>query len=96
MLQETINRLDPFYTIKLTKEMIAIPSVTSDEEVLTHYIKDKLESYGMKTTLHTVAPNRPNIYATMQGQKPGKRLNYNAHTDTVPPGDNWTTDPFKA
>lgn len=96
MLQETIKKLDPSYTIKLTKEMIGIPSVTGDEEALTHYIKDKLESYGMKTTLHYVADRRPNIYATMPGEKPGKRLNYNAHTDTVPAGDHWTTDPFKA
>jgi succinyl-diaminopimelate desuccinylase len=96
MLEEAIKRLDDSYTIKLTEEMIAIPSVTGDEEALTHYIKDKLDSYGMKTELHYVADNRPNIYATMPGQKPGKRLNYNAHTDTVPPGDDWTTDPFKA
>lgn len=41
---------------------------------------------------------RPNIVATIKGQKPGKRLWVMAHTDVVPEGDRslWTSDPFKA
>jgi succinyl-diaminopimelate desuccinylase len=76
--------------------MISIPSVTGDEEALAIYIKEKLENYGMKTELQYVADGRPNIYGTMDWGKPGKRLNFNAHTDTVPAGDDWKTDPFKA
>jgi succinyl-diaminopimelate desuccinylase len=76
--------------------MISIPSVTGEEEDLAIYIKEKLESYGMKTQLQYVDNKRPNIYGTFNWGKPGKRLNYNAHTDTVPAGDDWKTDPFKA
>jgi len=96
MLDETNRKLDDSYTIKLTEEMIGIPSVTGEEEALSLYIKDKLESYGMETELQYVADGRPNVYGVMPGEKPGKRLNYNAHTDTVPVGDDWETDPFKA
>jgi len=96
MLDEIIRKLDDSYTIKLTKEMIGIPSVTGEEEALSLYIKDKLESYGMETELKYVADRRPNVYGVMMGEKQGKRLNYNAHTDTVPVGDDWETDPFKA
>jgi acetylornithine deacetylase/succinyl-diaminopimelate desuccinylase-like protein len=96
MHEEILRRLDPSYAVKLTEEMIGIPSVTGDEETLTLYVKEKLESYGFETELEYVEPKRPNLYATLQGAKKGKRLNYNAHSDTVPAGENWATDPFKA
>ncbi len=96
MLEEIIKKLDNSYTIQLTKEMINIPSVTGEEETLGLYIKGKLESYGMDTELQYVANKRPNVYGIMQGEKPGRRINYSAHTDTVPVGDDWETDPFEA
>lgn len=96
MLEEVIKKLDDSYTIRLTKEMINIPSITGEEEALGLYIKDKLESYGMETELHYAADKRPNIYGIIQGEKPGRRLHFNAHTDTVPVGDDWETDPFEA
>jgi acetylornithine deacetylase/succinyl-diaminopimelate desuccinylase family protein len=96
MIDDVLSRLDDAYTVKLSEEMIAIPSVTGDEDALAHYIKEKLENYGMKTQLQYVADGRPNIYGTMDWGKSGKRLNYNAHTDTVPAGDDWESDPFKA
>ncbi len=96
MIDTVLRHLDDAYTVKLSEEMIAIPSVVGNEEALALYIKEKLESYGMKTELQYVADGRPNIYGVMDWGKPGKRLNYNAHTDTVPAGDDWETDPFKA
>jgi len=96
MLEEALRRLDDSYTVRLTEEMIGVLSITGDEEDLSLYIKEKLESYGIKTELEYVEPGRPNVYGVLEGSKPGKRLNYNAHTDTVPAGDDWKTDPFKA
>ncbi len=96
MIDEVLRLLDDAYTVKLSEEMIAIPSVTGDEEALALYIKEKLESYGMKTELNYVADGRPNVHGVLKGSKPGKRLDYNAHTDTVIAGDDWLTDPFKA
>jgi succinyl-diaminopimelate desuccinylase len=96
MLEEALRRLDDSYTVRLTEEMIGIPSVTGEEEALSLYLKDKLEGYGLKTELEYVEPGRPNVYGVLEGSGPGRRLNYNAHTDTVPAGDDWKTDPFKA
>jgi acetylornithine deacetylase/succinyl-diaminopimelate desuccinylase-like protein len=96
MLEEVLSRLDDSYTVRLTEEMIGIPSVTGEEEALGLYMKEKLEGYGFKTELEYVEPGRPNVYGVLEGSVPGKRLNYNAHTDTVPAGDDWLTDPFKA
>lgn len=96
MIEEVVKRLDDSYTLRLSEEMIAIPSVTGDEVALALYIEEKLESYGMETELNYVVDGRPNVHGVLKGSKPGKRLDYNAHTDTVPAGDDWDTDPFKA
>lgn len=96
MIEDILRRLDDSYTVRLTEEMIGIPSVTGDEETLSLYVKEKLESYGLETELQYVEAKRPNLYAVLKGAKPGKRLNYNAHSDTVPAGEGWATDPFKA
>jgi acetylornithine deacetylase/succinyl-diaminopimelate desuccinylase-like protein len=96
MIEDILRRLDDSYTVRLTKEMIGIPSVTGDEEALCLYIEEKLRSYGLETELQYVEAKRPNVYSVFRGTKPGKRLNYNAHSDTVPAGEGWTTDPFKA
>jgi len=96
MNNDVLNKLDDTYTLRLSEEMISIPSVTGDEEALALYLKEKLEGYGMKTELQYVADGRPNVYGVMNWGKQGRRLNYNAHTDTVPAGEDWITDPFKA
>ena len=96
MIDDVLRHLDDRYTVQLSEDMIAIPSVTGDEEALALYINDKLEGYGMETELNYVAPGRPNVHGVIKGSKPGKRLDYNSHTDTVPAGDDWLTDPFKA
>jgi succinyl-diaminopimelate desuccinylase len=96
MYEEILRRLDPSYARRLTEEMIGIPSVTGDEEAMAMYVKEKLESYGFETDLNYVEPKRPNLHAVLKGAKPGKRLDYNAHSDTVPAGEGWATDPFKA
>jgi len=96
MIEDVLQHLDEAYTVRLTKEMIVIPSVTGTEEELALYVKEKLDSYGMKTELKYVEPSRPNVYGVLRGSKPGRRLNFNAHSDTVPAGDGWATDPFSA
>jgi succinyl-diaminopimelate desuccinylase len=96
MFEYVLRRLDPSYAVRLTEEMIDIPSVTGEEEALSLYLKEKLESYGFDAELQYVETKRPNLYATLKGVRPGKRLNYNAHSDTVPAGEGWSTNPFKA
>ncbi|MGD0804823.1 MAG: ArgE/DapE family deacylase [Candidatus Bathyarchaeia archaeon] len=96
MAEDIFRRLDDSYAVRLTEEMIGIPSVTGDEEGLTLYVKEKLESYGFKIELQYVEEKRPNLYGTLEGARQGKQLNYNAHSDTVPAGEGWATDPFRA
>ncbi len=67
MIEDVLKKLDDSYTIQLSEEMIAIPSVTGDEEALALYIQEKLESYGMTSELNYVDPGRPNVHGVMEG-----------------------------
>jgi acetylornithine deacetylase/succinyl-diaminopimelate desuccinylase family protein len=95
MHDDLLKHIDHDYTVKKLEEMIAIPSVVKEEKELAHYLQDELEALGLETELHEVEPGRPNVYGKLKGAKPGKRLNFNGHTDTVPVVAGWDTDPFE-
>jgi len=91
---EVLSKLDDTYTLRLLEDMIRINSVVGQEGELAEYIRAELESLGFKCEMDEVEPGRPNVYARLGGEGPGKRLNFNGHTDTVPIVEGWDTDPF--
>lgn len=95
MHDDLLKKIDDDYTVKKLEDMIAIPSIVKDEKELAHYLKDELEALGLETELHMVQPGRQNIYGKLIGAKPGKKLNFGGHIDTVPVVPGWDTDPFK-
>jgi len=94
MHTDLLKKIDHDYTVKKLEEMIAIPSIVKEEKELAYYLQGELQALGMKTELHMVEPGRPNIYGKLKGNKPGKRINFGGHMDTVPVVLGWDTDPF--
>ncbi len=94
MIEHILSKLDNTYTLRLLEEMIRIDSIVGNEGELAEYLRGELEALGIKCEMHEVEPGRPNVYARMEGDGPGKRLNFNGHTDTVPVCEDWETDPF--
>jgi len=94
MIDEILGKLDSAYTRRVLEEMIKINSVVGREGELAFYLKEELEALGLVCEMHDVEPGRPNIYGIMKGESPGKRLNFNGHTDTVPVVEGWDMDPF--
>ena len=95
MVEPPIKYLDHQYARRKLEEMVAIPSVVGEESELAHYLEEELKALGLETELHQVSPGRPNVYARLEGTKPGRKLNLNGHTDTVPVVQGWETDPFQ-
>ena len=95
MIEEFLAKLDPAYTTRLLADMIRINSVVGNEGDLARFLLAELAALGLDCELHEVEPGRPNVYARLAGQGPGKRLNLNGHTDTVPVCAGWQTDPFE-
>jgi acetylornithine deacetylase/succinyl-diaminopimelate desuccinylase family protein len=94
MIDDILTNLHDTYTVRVLEDLISIPSVVGQEGDLAEYLHGELESLGLQCELHEVEPGRPNVYARLEGDAPGRRLNFCGHTDTVPVVDGWDTDPF--
>lgn len=90
--------------IKLTKDLVQIPSVyregveDANETKVAKYVTDYLRNMGIETHVEEVVPGRPNVIGVVDSGKPGKTLLFEGHTDVVTEGnrDAWTYDPFSA
>ena len=94
MEDSVLSKLDDAYTIRLLEDMISINSVVGQEGELAEYLRAELESLGLNCEMDEVEPERPNVYARLEGEGKGRRLHFNGHTDTVPVVEGWRTDPF--
>lgn len=93
--------------IDLTKKMIRIPSVNppGKYEEISYFLSEFLSGQGFKTEIIEVPAEmlrskglespRPNLIATYSTGRPGPTFIMNGHLDVVPPGPNWTVDPFQ-
>ena len=104
MLEDVLNRIDREELVRLTEELVRIPSVyrpdepEANEAGVARFVADYLESAGFGVQVEEVAPGRPNVRAVWEGDRPGKTLLFEAHTDVVTEGsaENWDHPPFEA
>lgn len=73
---------EPIDVLKLTRELIDIPSVTGDEFHIGTSLAELLNRRGYQVDLREIEPDRANVIATT-GETPKVMLS--THMDTVPP-----------
>ncbi len=66
----------------MTRELIAIDSVTGNEKALTLFLVDELRRRGMQVETFEVGNGRRNILARFEAASP--KILFNTHVDTVP------------
>lgn len=77
--------------VQMLKGMVAIPSVSFEEDRVRDYISEVLKEYGVR---HETVKN--NIVALDENFSPEKKtLMLCAHIDTVPPGTGYSFDPYR-
>jgi acetylornithine deacetylase/succinyl-diaminopimelate desuccinylase family protein len=95
--EAVLAAVDEAGTVALLRDLVRTPSVwpADTEERAAAVVAGWLEAAGIGVTLDEVAPGRPNVLAEI-GRGDGPTLLWNAHLDTVPPGNlgAWTADPF--
>ena len=74
----------------LLSQMVKIPSVSGNEAELAKFIND----YCLKLGFDSKIDSHGNVIAIVKGKRPGKRLAFNSHLDTVGIGEGWTRDPY--
>lgn len=80
----------------LAKGMIAIPSVSGDEENLAKWLIDWCFQRGIAAELQYAAEGRPNVIARVPGRTPGaKSVLLNGHIDMTEPLEIYEGDPYE-
>jgi acetylornithine deacetylase/succinyl-diaminopimelate desuccinylase family protein len=81
----------------LLKDLVRSPSPNPPgcEEQTVASLARACEAAGLGVERDPVHPGRPNLYASV-GPQDGPGVLILGHTDTVPAGDGWTSDPFGA
>jgi succinyl-diaminopimelate desuccinylase len=104
VLEDVLNKVDREELVRLARELVRIPSVYRPEEPegnearVARFLADYLERAGFEVRVEAVAPGRPNVWAVWDGDRPGKTLLFEAHTDVVTEGsaEEWEHPPFEA
>ncbi len=85
-------------SIEICRELVKRPSEdpNGDTRAVATYIQNFFTEHGIENTVISPHPEKPNIVATIRGERPGKHLIFNGHIDTFPVGDisKWNFDPF--
>jgi succinyl-diaminopimelate desuccinylase len=103
-LEDVLNKIDREELVHLARALIRIPSVYCPEESdgnearVARFAADYLKRAGFEVSIEEVAPGRPNVWAVWEGERPGKTLLFEAHTDVVTEGSvqDWDHPPFGA
>ena len=89
--------------IGFTQDLVRIPSVFDesrglDESAAAECIGEQMRRFGWSPQFDTVAAGRPNVFAVIEGDRPGPTLMFEGHSDVVTEGDpsRWERDPFGA
>jgi len=82
--------------VRLLSDLIAARSVNppGDEYLAAEVARKCFEQYGIPFETHEPEPGRTNLVGRVGEGRP--RLLIACHLDVVPPGDDWSTDPFEA
>ncbi len=89
--------------LSLAKQLIAAPSVTPATGEVFDVMEAMLTPLGFAVHRFVAGegpegtPEAPveNLFAIRQGPKGSKHFAFAGHLDVVPPGDEWTSDPFE-
>ena len=99
-----LRHVDREELIRLTQDLVRVPSVYRPEDPrgneyrVAGFVAQYLEQAGFEVRTEEVAEGRPNVWAVWEGDRPGKTLLFEAHTDVVTegPAAEWEHPPFAA
>jgi acetylornithine deacetylase len=87
--------LDPEAVIERVVALCEIPSASGEEDRISSRAADILRADGLDVEEQEVMPGRRNVIATLRSARPGVRLLFNGHLDTLPPAPGYTRDPYR-
>lgn len=103
-LEAVLAAIDEQELLRFARELVSVPSVYrpgetgGNEQRAAGCVAEYLEREGLDVRVEEAAPGRPNVWATWNGDRPGKTLLFEGHTDVVTEGrtGEWRHGPFDA
>ena len=89
-----LARIDDDETVALAKDLVRIPSFTTQETPCAEWLAVYLRGQGLDVTVQEVEPGRKQTIARLRGSGGGKSIMLNGHIDIDPLASGWTRDPF--
>jgi succinyl-diaminopimelate desuccinylase len=103
MMPTSSGDIDDGALVEFTRQLVRIPSVFDparrlNETPVAEAIAEQMRAFGWTPVFEEVAPGRPNVFTVVEGDRPGRTLLFEGHTDVVTEGDpgGWSFDPFGA
>jgi acetylornithine deacetylase len=92
--EQILVRIDPDEVIAVAKELVKIPSYTTDETPVAEWLHRFLQKEGFESRLQEVDPGRFQTLARSPGSGGGPSLMFDGHIDIDPIPDGWVRDPW--
>jgi acetylornithine deacetylase len=87
-------RIDADEVIAFAKELVKIPSYTTDETPVAEFLHRFLQKEGLESRLQEVDPGRFQTLARLPGAGGGTSLMFDGHIDIDPIPGGWVRDPW--
>ena len=96
-VETVVDSISEERLIEIAKDLVAIPSENppGDEAGVARYIVETLQKLGLQPTITEKVAGRPNVIVEVHGDDRSPVLLLTGHTDVVPAGTGWSTDPYR-
>ncbi|RKF14178.1 M20 family peptidase [Roseovarius spongiae] len=84
--------------VELLRDLVRVDTTNPPgaEVAAANVLAGWLDARGIECEIDEFEPGRANLFAEVQGARPGRSVMFNTHLDVVPAGDGWTHPPFAA
>lgn len=93
--KEILSQVEEEDVLSLAKNLIKIPSFTTEETKCAQYLYKYFRKNGFSAQLQRVETGRYQTIARLKGSGKGRSLMFNGHIDIDPLGSGWTRNPWK-
>jgi len=94
MKERIAAQIHPDEVIELAKDLVKIPSYTTDETSVAEFLHAFFRRQGFESELQEVDPGRFQTVARLRGAGGGRSLMFNGHIDIDPIPGGWRRDPW--
>src|SRR5205814_1354966 len=89
-----LAQIVPDEVISLAKDLVNIPSYTTDETEVAKFVHGYFQRQGLESELQEVDPGRFQTIGRLRGSGGGKSLMLNGHLDIDPIPSGWVRNPW--